>query len=154
MLGFNSYYIINGEKAFVASKKLDITTVGANNVTGSIWMYRDNGFAGSADSISILVNNSAAITTTAKNVIQAPNGPVTTGGYPRSCTLTPSTLATVTGDITGTTLTVTAVTAGTLSVGSVLSGTGITAGTTITALGTGTGGVGTYTVSLSQTVAA
>lgn len=52
----------------------------------------------------------------------------------------------------GTTLTVTAVTSGTLKVGSVLSGSGVTAGTTITALGTGTGGTGTYTVSASQNV--
>lgn len=58
----------------------------------------------------------------------------------------------VTGSISGTTLTVTAVTSGALRVGLALSGTGITAGTTITALGTGTGGAGTYTVSASQTV--
>lgn len=58
----------------------------------------------------------------------------------------------VTGSITATTLTVTAVTSGTLGVGQTLSGTGVTGGTTITALGTGTGGTGTYTVSVSQTV--
>jgi HK97 family phage major capsid protein len=39
-----------------------------------------------------------------------------------------------------------------LRVGQYISGTGVTAGTTITALGTGTGGNGTYTVSASQTV--
>lgn len=61
--------------------------------------------------------------------------------------------ASATGSISGTTLTVTGVTSGTLAVGQPLSGTGVTAGTTITALGTGTGGVGTYTVSQSQTVA-
>ena len=60
--------------------------------------------------------------------------------------------AVVTGEIATTTLTVTAVTSGTLVIGSVLSGTGVTAGTTITAFGTGTGGTGTYTVSVSQTV--
>lgn len=60
--------------------------------------------------------------------------------------------AVVTGSISSTTLTVTAVTSGTLAVGVALSGTGVTAGTTITALGTGTGGAGTYTVSASQTV--
>ena len=60
--------------------------------------------------------------------------------------------AVVTGAISGTTLTVSAVTSGTLSIGVVLSGTGVTVGTTISALGTGTGGVGTYTVSASQTV--
>lgn len=61
--------------------------------------------------------------------------------------------AVVTGSITATTLTVTAVTGGALAVGQVISGTGVTAGTTITALGTGTGGIGTYTVSVSQTAA-
>lgn len=58
----------------------------------------------------------------------------------------------VTGSISGTTLTITAVTAGSLQVGSVLDGTGILPGTTITALGTGTGGTGTYTVNISQSV--
>ena len=60
--------------------------------------------------------------------------------------------ASVTGSITGTTLTVTSVRLGALAVGQKISGYGITAGTTITALGTGTGGTGTYTVSESQTV--
>jgi len=56
----------------------------------------------------------------------------------------------VTGSISSTTLTVTAVNAGALQVGSVIEGTGIAVGTTITALGTGTGGVGTYTVNIAQ----
>jgi len=59
----------------------------------------------------------------------------------------------ITASISTTTLTVTAVASGTLTVGSPIYGTGVTAGTYITALGTGTGGVGTYTVSASQTVA-
>jgi hypothetical protein len=58
-----------------------------------------------------------------------------------------------TGSISGTTLTVTAVASGFVGVGSTISGTGVTGGTTITGLGTGTGGIGTYTVSASQTVA-
>lgn len=58
-----------------------------------------------------------------------------------------------TGSISGTTLTVTAVTDGKLWLGQEITGTGVTAGTTITALGTGTGLTGTYTVSASQTVA-
>jgi hypothetical protein len=60
--------------------------------------------------------------------------------------------AQVTGSITATTLTVTAVTSGTLYVGQTIQGTGVTALTIITALGTGSGGAGTYTVSTSQTV--
>lgn len=61
--------------------------------------------------------------------------------------------AVVTGSISSTTLTVTEVTSGTLAVGQLISGTGVTLGTTITAILTGAGGVGTYTVSASQTVA-
>ncbi len=57
-----------------------------------------------------------------------------------------------TGSIAGTTLTVASVTAGVLAIGTIIEGTGITAGTTITAYLTGTGGVGTYTVSPSQSV--
>jgi hypothetical protein len=61
--------------------------------------------------------------------------------------------AVVTGEIAATTMTVTGVTSGVLEIGSTISGTGVTGGTTITAFGTGTGGTGTYTVSASQTVA-
>lgn len=60
-----------------------------------------------------------------------------------------------TGSISGTTLTVTArsgAPGGTLAVGDVITGSGVTGGTTITALGTGTGLTGTYTVNHSQTV--
>jgi len=57
-----------------------------------------------------------------------------------------------TGTIATTVLTVTAVTGGILRIGMYISGTGITAGTQITALGTGAGGTGTYIVSISQTV--
>jgi len=59
-----------------------------------------------------------------------------------------------TGSISGTTLTVTAVSSGTIAINQSLSGVGVTSETIITALGTGTGGVGTYTVNLSQTLAA
>jgi hypothetical protein len=67
--------------------------------------------------------------------------------------------ATFTGSISGTTLTVPAngVTAGAITMGMTLSGTGITAGTTIVGFDTGAGGNvnegGTYTVSKSQTAA-
>ncbi len=60
--------------------------------------------------------------------------------------------AVVTGSISGTTLTVTAVSSGTLYVGQTIQGSSVTAQTIITALGTGTGGAGTYTVNNSQTV--
>ena len=63
--------------------------------------------------------------------------------------------ASFTGSISGSTLTVTAITAGAITMGMTLSGTGITAGTTIVAFNTGAGGnvneAGTYTVSIPQT---
>ncbi|WP_186307181.1 LIC_12616 family protein [Mesorhizobium amorphae] len=58
-----------------------------------------------------------------------------------------------TGSISGQTLTVSAIQFGTIEIGQRVNGVGVTPGTTITALGSGTGGVGTYTVSTSQTVA-
>ena len=61
--------------------------------------------------------------------------------------------AVITGSITGTALTVTAVTSGTLYLGQTIQGAGVAANTMITALGTGTGGTGTYTVSTSQVIA-
>ena len=62
-------------------------------------------------------------------------------------------VATITGSIATTTLTVTALLNGVpLQVGMQINGSGVTAGTYITALGTGTGGTGTYTVNVSQTV--
>lgn len=59
---------------------------------------------------------------------------------------------TFTGSISGTTLTVTSVALGFIFIGQTLVGSGIVNGTKITGLGTGTGGVGTYTVDVSQTV--
>jgi hypothetical protein len=64
------------------------------------------------------------------------------------------------GSISGTTLTAsfsdlldkTNASVGSLKVGSVISGSGVAAGTYITAFGTGNGGSGTYTVNTSQTV--
>jgi hypothetical protein len=57
-----------------------------------------------------------------------------------------------TGSISGTTLTVTAITNGTIAINQALFGVGITQETVITALGSGSGGVGTYTINISQTV--
>ena len=69
----------------------------------------------------------------------------------------------ITGYISGTTLTVTGCPSGCaassttsqegpLTLGAAITGTGVTANTIIKAFGTGTGGTGTYTVSTSQTV--
>lgn len=60
--------------------------------------------------------------------------------------------AAFTGAVATTVLTVSAVSSGALSVGQEVRGSGVTAGTLIVSLGTGTGGTGTYNVSVSQTV--
>lgn len=65
-------------------------------------------------------------------------------GVPATCTL---------GTISGTTMTVAGTITGTYVVGQTVTGTGVSANTVITALGTGTGGAGTYVVNNSQTVA-
>jgi hypothetical protein len=59
-----------------------------------------------------------------------------------------------TGQISSTTLTITNVTSGALYIGATITGTGVTAGTRVTDFLTGSGGIGTYTVDTSQTVAA
>lgn len=61
--------------------------------------------------------------------------------------------AVLTGSIAGKVLTVSAVTSGSLWVGAVLTGSGVSSGTTVTSYGSGSGGVGTYNISISQTVA-
>ena len=60
---------------------------------------------------------------------------------------------TFTGSISGNTLTISSVGSGAVFVGSPVYGATVAAGTYVTAFGAGSGGVGTYTVSISQTVA-
>ncbi len=60
--------------------------------------------------------------------------------------------AVFTGSTSGTTLTVSAVSSGTLHAGMTITNSTLSTKTVITALGTGTGGAGTYTISNSQTV--
>jgi len=59
--------------------------------------------------------------------------------------------STFTATVSGTTLTVTGSPVGTITVGMVITGTSVTAGSYITALGTGTGGAGTYTLNQATT---
>ena len=82
--------------------------------------------------------------TTNKNALSA--GPITLANV--SCT---GTIDNGSG-VAGTTLTVTAVTSGAIVIGQILTGSGISANTVVTAFGTGTGNTGTYTVSISQLV--
>jgi hypothetical protein len=84
---------------------------------------------------------------------------VDTGNFLAAGVLGAYTAASVTGGISngsgsaGTVLNVSAVASGTLFIGQRITGTGVTAGTIITGFGTGSGGIGTYTVNTSQLVA-
>lgn len=60
--------------------------------------------------------------------------------------------ATISGSISGTTLTVASVSSGTIALNQEVHGVGVTAGTQISAFVTGTGTTGTYTVTISQSV--
>ena len=82
------------------------------------------------------------------------NAYIVDGAYRYTWRISSPANAVFTGSISGTTLTVTNVSSGTITANQSLTGIGITAETVITALGSGSGGVGTYTINLSQTVAA
>jgi enamine deaminase RidA (YjgF/YER057c/UK114 family) len=114
-----------------------------NGVTTSVYCDGTNFYTGLSGSTgSFTVNGSLTATDiTATGNFSAANGVLTAYGA-----------AVVTGSITNSTLTVTAVSSGVLAVGQSITGTGIAANTSITAFGTGTGGVGTYAVSAFPTV--
>ena len=91
--------------------------------------------------------------TTAGNVLFTADGSVwsSTQKIVQGTAITTTTTS-FTGATSGISTTLTAsVVTGTIQVGQVIAGTNITAGTTITALGTGTGGAGTYTISPAST---
>jgi len=112
------------------------------DINASTWSTIGGGATGGGANQAFYENDQAI---TASYTIGATKNAMTTGPI----TIVP---IEVTGAISGTTLTVSAVTSGVIYIGAVIVGTGVTVGTSITAFGTGTGGAGTYTVSASQTV--
>ena len=99
-----------------------------------------------------VAGSSVATALTATAVGQVPFSTNGTSFTPTQKIVQGTAITTTTTSFTGatsgasTTLTASSVT-GTIQVGQVIAGTGLTAGTVITALGTGTGGAGTYTIS-------
>lgn len=102
----------------------------------------------------IVTLNTSNVVVTAINEAIVANLLLIAAGVPSGTTITDVQPCSSNFDatISGTTLTVTALNTGTIKVGQVISGSGVTAGTTITAYGTGVGGAGTYTIDTSQTV--
>ncbi len=93
---------------------------------------------------------SGVATNTTINILNTGTGGI--GTY--YITPSPQTLNSVAfaGSLSGTTLSVKSVTSGTLAIGDVVTGGGVAPNTVITAFGTVTGGAGTYTVNISQTL--
>ena len=117
-----------------------------NNTTQNLTM------AASGGAISLVI----PALTTAQCYCDAANVSGNGIGFYSAQTSTLNTIGAATStasSISGTTLTIGGTLTGTFSVGQIISGTGVTSGTAITALGSGSGGAGTYTVSISQSVA-
>jgi len=125
--------------------RFNTTSTQFEGYSGTAWASVGGGGATGTSGNDIFYENSKTVTmgysiTAGKNAMAT--GPITIAAN-----------FTGTGAISGTTLTITGSTgSGVLVVGSIISGTGVTAGTFVSAFGTGTGTTGTYTVSVSQTV--
>jgi hypothetical protein len=125
--------------------RFNTTTSEFEGYNGSSWGAIGGGGASGGGSNDVFYENSQTVNI--EYAISANKNAMSTG---------PITVAASfngTGAISGTTLTITGATgSGVLVVGSIISGTGVTSSTVVTAFLTGTGTTGTYTVSPSQTV--
>ena len=117
-----------------------------------------SGISGSAGNFSIAGNSIVSGNQSVTGTSTLTGNTAVTGTFTATGALTTFGTASFTAGIsngaggTGTILNVSAVASGTLIVGQKITGTGVSANTGISALGTGTGGVGTYTVTTSQLV--
>jgi hypothetical protein len=116
--------VVCGGNVYVLNQALTPTLIGQLNTSTGIVGITDNGI----------------------------NVYIVDGAYRYTWRISNPVSANFTGEVSGTTLNVTQVKSGTLAVGQQLFGPGVTAQTVITALGTGTGGTGTYTINNSQTI--
>lgn len=121
---------------FQSGTNLTSATVGALEYDGKV-IYSTPVARGVSPSMQYYRLNAASV---GLNIATATQGVFTNGRSTAS-------------SISTTTLTVGGTVTGTFAIGQTIYGSGVTAGTYITALGTGTGGAGTYTISASQTVA-
>jgi len=113
-------------------------TINASTASGLIQSADNSG------EINLQSNGTTKMTVSSNgvNIVQMNGGAITSGTAVSTATTS------FTGATSGASTTLTAsVVTGTIAVGQTISGTNITAGTIITALGTGTGGAGTYTIS-------
>jgi hypothetical protein len=124
------------------------TIIGALNFTGST---TSTAFFGTNQTTAAMTIGGATQTGLMTIGRATTSQPIQIGS---GATTAATTATTANGTISTTTLTVRDANTGTFSIGMALSGTGVLPGTYITALGTGaTGGIGTYTINQSQTIA-
>ena len=146
--------------------QLDITTTGTagtnfdiidgnstarmRNVEGRLHLTADINDEYADSEIRFLVDNNVQMTISDLGNVKIGGGGSTDNAQ-LEITSSSNVSGVFTGSISGTTLTVTAVTSGVIAVGDRISDASIEPNTVITALGTGSGNTGTYTVSISQT---
>jgi hypothetical protein len=129
------------EGMFRYNSTLDVFEGFSNNAWGQVG--GDAGATGGGNNEVFIENDQ---TVTISYTIPATKNAMTTGPI----TLDAGFVGT--GSIAATTLTIDTATSGELGVGSIILGTSIALGTKIVTLGTGTGGIGTYEVDISQSV--
>ncbi len=116
---------------------LTVTAVGSGTIIAGAQLFGTVGGSGVSAGTQIVTQLSGTIGGVGTYAVSIPEQQVSSG----------------TLSLTYGTLTVATVVSGTVVVGGALTGTGVTAGTIVTALGTGTGGTGTYFVNFTQTAA-
>ena len=126
------------------------STVRMRNVDGRLHLTADVNDEYANSEIRFLVDNSSKMTISDLGNVRI-GGSGATDEAQLQLASNSNVSGVFTASISGTTLTVTAITSGAIAVGDRISDASIEPNTVITALGTGTGGIGTYTVSISQT---
>lgn len=153
--------------AYFANGATALATVYADEDTGAPQMQATNSFTGSVGftgtaALSSVTGNMTLATVTAGSIVTigdvltgtgVTSGTTITGlvsgtpstvGAVYSLSIAPTTESAEAVTTASSTLNITAVADGGLSIGDVISGSGVTAGTQIASFGTGTGGIGTY----------
>jgi len=149
-------YIVDGAKRYVWYISSPANAVFTGSVSGTTLTVTN--VSSGTIGINQSLNGLAVLANTVITALGTGTGGVGTYTINQTQTVPSSKLgsstvgAVVTGSITSNTLTVSAVTNGTLHLGQTIIGAGITSNVVITALGTGSGGTGTYTVSGTSTV--
>lgn len=82
MARYRSFSIPSGEKAFLSTKRLDMTSMPVTGAVGSFWMFRDNGYTTSLDSINVYANTVSNMTGTPVRINAIANIPRYCGAAP------------------------------------------------------------------------